>query len=370
MRILYVIDHLGFGGAQTALADLLAGWPCRSDPIRVLGLGRKTDLRGRFEGLPNVEVTTLGHRRWDLRSIREVQRIICQGAYDIVHSHLCKAVCISLWSQPRSGARLVAHVHNDMRFDWRILRLALRRWHARAAALIAVSRHTAQTAQQSLEIPSDRLHAIYNPTRCQAPGGQATDARCPAALRATLGLQASDFVIGFVGRLCKQKGVTYLLQALANLQACRPDIMAIVVGDGPLAEPLRQEAQERGVAERVRFVGYQLDIARWLNAVDVAVFPSLYEGLPVAMVEAMRQGIPVIASNVDGVPEVVHSEQTGILTPAGDVAALQAAILRLADDPELRQQLAHDARVLADRTFSPDRIGQELRTLYGELLQA
>ncbi|MCY2995550.1 MAG: glycosyltransferase family 4 protein [Planctomycetota bacterium] len=369
MRILYVIDHLGFGGAQTALADLLGAWPCRADTIRVLGLGRKTELRGRFHGLPNVEVTTLGHRRWDLRSIGEVRRIIRLGSYDIVHAHLCKAVCITLWSQPKHGARLVAHVHNDMRLDWRILRLALRRWQARAAAVVAVSQHAAQTTQRSLGLPGHKLHVIHNPTRVLATDSQAGDLPRAAALRVALGLQPSAFVVGFVGRLSSEKGVTYLLQALAGLQSSRPEIVAIVIGDGPLAEPLRREAERRGVAERVRFVGYQLDIARWLSAVDVAVFPSLYEGLPVALVEAMRQGIPVIASDVDGVPEVVHPEQTGILTPAGDVAALQAAMMRLADARDLGRQLAQNARVLADRMFSPERIGRELRALYGELLQ-
>ncbi|MCL4206940.1 MAG: glycosyltransferase [Pirellulaceae bacterium] len=370
MRILHLIDHLGLGGAQTALADLVSHWPVADDRLHVVGLGSRSELRCRFRPSPRLEIETLGGSRWELAGLRHVERLLQRTGYDIVHAHLCKSVIAGLWARRPAKTRLVIHLHGEPRHDFAVFRWAMRLGWSRADAVIAVSKHTAQAARQQLHIAAPRLHQIYNPL-----SGLAAErpARSAAAwqIRRELGIGPDCPVLGFVGRLIPIKGLGVLLRALADCRTQpRPDnLHLIVVGDGPLAEDLQEQTDQLGLTDRVHFVGSQTDVAPFFQAFDIAVFPSSTEGLPVAVVEAIRFGVPVIASRVGGIPEVIQDGHSGCLIPSGDVEALAHAILALADAPQRREEMAQTARQTAEQHFGAEKVGHRVRELYGQLLE-
>jgi glycosyltransferase involved in cell wall biosynthesis len=368
MRILHVIDHLGLGGAQTALAALVQAWPCDEDTIETIGLGRQCELASAIGESTSGEVSMLDYRRWDVRAMGRLQKRIRQGGrYDIVHAHLCKSCCATLWLKPSIRTSLVLHLHCDPRSDFRVFRWALRRWLPRADAVVAVSRHTAQAARH-FGVPAAKLHTIYNPTAVDMAGSDAgvSAGRC---LRRDLNIPPDAFLLGFVGRLSREKGVSYLIQAVQRLKQRGCNVFSVVVGDGPLASELRAETRQRDVEDRVRFAGYQSAVASWVRASDALVLPSLSEGLPMVLAEAMALGTPAIATRVGGIPEIIRHGETGWLIPARSPDALCDTICQMMDAPQLRRGVAENARRLAEDTFSGDRIGARVREVYRGALE-
>jgi glycosyltransferase involved in cell wall biosynthesis len=171
-------------------------------------------------------------------------------------------------------------------------------------------------------------------------------------------------VLGFVGRLNEVKGLKYLLRSLQQVVQTRPAVLAVLVGDGPEADRLKALARQLGIEKHVRFAGIQSPVAPWFEIFDVAVFPSLSEGLPLAVLEAMSSNTPVIASQVGGIPEVICDGVTGQLIPPRDEEALRHAIISLIDSSEDRRRLASAARKVVSERLDAARASQQLRTLY------
>lgn len=169
--------------------------------------------------------------------------------------------------------------------------------------------------------------------------------------RAELGIKDDQFLIGAVGRLDAQKGHVYLLEAVAKLKLMQP-VKCAIVGEGPLRRHLEETIKRLGLKEDVRLVGEQDDVPSWLSAFDVFVQPSLWEGLPNAMMEAMALGLPVVATRVDGVPEAVAHEISGLLCAPKDSQALVTPIQDLIADPGLRARLGEGARQVISQNFT------------------
>jgi glycosyltransferase involved in cell wall biosynthesis len=174
-------------------------------------------------------------------------------------------------------------------------------------------------------------------------------------------------VAGVIARLTEQKGHRFLFDALAS----RPELSNVhllVIGGGELRDALEQRAGVLGLTPRVHFLGARRDLGDLLAAMDVFVMPSLWEGLPLSMVLAMGAGVPVVATAVAGIPEVVDDGRTGLLVAPGDAAALGAALARLFTDAALRAQLGRDARASVLPRFGVDKYVESIVTLYDRLL--
>jgi glycosyltransferase involved in cell wall biosynthesis len=166
-----------------------------------------------------------------------------------------------------------------------------------------------------------------------------------AEARRTLGLPGGDtLVLGCTGRLSPQKGLSYLLRAVAQLASRYPMLHVALAGDGPLAQALREEALALGIKERVHFLGFRSDVQPVLDAADVFVLPSLWEALPYSLLEAMAAELPVVATRVAGVPEVVAEGETGLLVSPADPQALAGALEQLLDSPTLRRRMGQEGR--------------------------
>ena len=175
-------------------------------------------------------------------------------------------------------------------------------------------------------------------------------------------------VIGMVGRLEPQKGARYLIEAFARLPADLCGTQLWIVGAGPEEAGLRQRAADARVQRRVHFLGARADVPALMTRFDLLVLPSLWEGLPNVALEAMAARRPVVATNVDGTPEAVADEQTGILVPPADPVALAQATERLLREAELRRSMGEAGRRRVETHFTMERMVQRTQDIYREVL--
>jgi glycosyltransferase involved in cell wall biosynthesis len=172
--------------------------------------------------------------------------------------------------------------------------------------------------------------------------------------------------IGAVGRLAEQKGLHTLIEALRSLPQCR----LTLVGEGPERAALEDLVHRYSLSDRVEFAGWASPPWTGTWSFDVLAMPSINEGFPLVIVEAMLASIPVVASTVGGIPEIVVPDSTGLLVPPGDPGALAQALRRLADDPQLRQDMGARCRSVALEQFTDKVMAARFEALYRELLSA
>jgi glycosyltransferase involved in cell wall biosynthesis len=191
----------------------------------------------------------------------------------------------------------------------------------------------------------------------------------PAEVRASLGLAPDAPLILFVGRLAAQKSVETLLSSMDLLQHVRPDVRALIVGEGPLRSRLEETAISYLLFRdrRVQFLGHREDVPRLLAAADVLVLPSLYEGLPNVVLEAMRFRKPVVATAAPGTTEVVEDGVTGLLVPLQNPPALTRAIQKIIDDPTYARTLGEAGRARAEAEFGANLMISRFADLYEQL---
>jgi glycosyltransferase involved in cell wall biosynthesis len=175
-------------------------------------------------------------------------------------------------------------------------------------------------------------------------------------------------LIGCVGRLVPVKGISYLIAALPEIIRAVPSAQLVVVGDGPERDPLERQARHLGMAGQVRFVGWRSDLERIYPDLDVVVLPSLREGTPVVLIEAMAAGRPVVATRVGGVPDVVADGDTGLLVPSRDPRALAEAVAKILQGTLLARRLGDAGRVSVITRFAIVRLATDMEGFYRVLL--
>ena len=187
-------------------------------------------------------------------------------------------------------------------------------------------------------------------------------------LREELAISDDAPVIGIVGRLTDQKGHVYLLRALPLLLTKSPALRCLVVGDGELREELQKFAVDLGLTEHCLFLGVRHDIPEVLAAMDLLVLPSLSEGMPYVALEGMAMGKPVVATAVNGVPELIQDGVTGLLVPRKDPVALVKAIEIVLANPHVAASFGLAARRLVEQTYSTERWIDQMESLYESLV--
>ena len=261
---------------------------------------------------------------------------------DVVHCHLFHS---SLFATPVARLARVPvvvetpHLREHWRQGWKAhycVDRCVSRW---VSGYIAVSHANAQYLRRVKGIAPSKIRVICNGVNLSdlIPSGGGSAA---IALRARLGLSGNHALLLVPGRLEVQKGHAVLLRALTHIRQAFPLTHAAFAGEGSCRAELTKQAAMLGLGQAVHFLGYQSDIAAWLSAADVVVLPSWFEGMPLAAIEALAMGRPMVATAVDGTVEVVAHEQTGLLVPPGDAVALGQAICRLLGDPRLAFRLA------------------------------
>lgn len=167
-----------------------------------------------------------------------------------------------------------------------------------------------------------------------------------------LGIPQGAFVVGFIGRLCKQKGIIYLLAAIERIAKDHGDVVFVIAGTGPLDEMLHQFLAEKSLTSVVKILGFRQDIPDIVNAFDVMLMPSLWEGFGLVLIEAMSAGVPCIATRVSSIPEIVEDRVNGLLVPPEDALAIAKAFSELRNDPDLLETLSANSIKTVDTKFS------------------
>jgi glycosyltransferase involved in cell wall biosynthesis len=356
-----VLPGLGPGGLERVVTDLAQALPARGYEAGVFctsKIGAHADELRRA-GIPvwNCRDPSLRIPGLPVRLITRLRRF----GPAIVHAHSgawrpAAVACAIL----RSATLVFTEHGRDARQPrWRTL---VDRWCARRTRRItAVSSGTASHLLEAL--------ALDTPPEVIANGVGPAPARRRSReeVRAALGLTDEVLAIA-VGRLEPIKDHALLIDALALLDPTPRPVCAAILGTGSLAQELRNQALRLGLERRVFFPGYQQDVADWLGAADLFVLSSAGEGLPVALLEAMGLGLPLVATSVGGVPDVLAGSRAGVLVPPGDRAALAGAIRLLAGDGPLRAAMGAAARDRA-RLYSRDEMVTRYTRMYDEVLR-
>ena len=344
VRILAVVDgHRVTGPARQilALADAQHERGLATTSIAVFQRGAAATPLVAAVRAASADAIVL-HERFvcDPRMIRALGRWIAATATDVVETHGYKANILASLLARRYGKPWIAFIHGET-WDKRRLRpyFAIERVAIRHAGRVVVMSRAMIDAVHAKGVPRERIRVLHNAC-LDIP-------ESPRALA-----DAAEPVIAVIGRLSPEKGADIALAVLARVRRIVPRARLLVVGEGPERTTLGRQADQLGVADAVGWLGYRDDVRAIYREADVVLVPSRSEGLPNVVLEAMGHGVPVVATAVGGVPELVVHACTGYLAPTGDVEALAAATSALLRDRELSAVIGRNARRLVTERFS------------------
>ena len=361
-RIAQLIESDGPGGAERMLAQLAGELQSAGCPtIAFLPAGGEgwldQELAAGGVGVEHFRIT----RGLSPRLARELAAAIRRHGIDLIHSHDFTMAFYGAWAARRAGIPHVITMHGGGYYAgrWR-RRVALRAAVALSGGAVAVSRRLAGQLRRDLWVSARRVTTIANGIR-YTPAAAST-------LRAELTLSPEDRLIVAVGNLYPVKGHRYLLEAIALLTPQRPHLHLAIAGRGELAAALEQRAQALGLGARLHLLGLRSDVANVLAGADIFALPSLSEGLPLALLEAMHAGRPIVASNVGDIPVALASGAAGVLVEPGNPARLADAIHRLLTSDLEAQRLGKSAQARAAAEYSLPRMVAGYAELYARRL--
>lgn len=323
-------------------------------------------LRADFEAL-GVPLHRLSRR--GLKDVRVLPRLVgLLRAFrpDVLHTHLFKSDCCGQVAGWLAGVPVrVSTIHNVD--PWRknpLYGTAIRAITAPCQRHIAVSEEVCAYTRRWSHYPAGRMTVIPNGVDLAAFDPAAV---APLDREEAWGVPRLASTIGIVGRLQPAKGHHLLLQAAVELIRTLPDVRIIVVGDGPLRDELVSACQRLGLGEHVVFAGFRRDMARVLATLDVVVFASRWEGLPISLLEALAMERPVVSTAVGGIPDAVRHEHDALLVPPGNAAALAEGLRCVLHDPSLAVRLGRAGRETVRRRYSAAHMHARIMALYREL---
>ncbi|HEY5011816.1 MAG TPA: glycosyltransferase [Acidimicrobiia bacterium] len=375
LRVLYVIEALGEGGTEMSLAELLPELrEAGIDPVVVCLKSRGAEGVEHSLVANGFDVRVLAPGGF-LAQVRELRGIIVAVRPGVVHTMLWRANQIARLANLRRVPLLTSLVNesygparlSDPHVRRSRLRLAqgvdLLTSHLLTTRFHAVSQSVKEAEERDLRIPASRITVVARGRNDRRLGGPTAERRARA--RREYGLTDEQPVLVNVARQEYQKGHRHLLAALPAVLAAHPDVVLLVAGrSGTETEALERLARDSGVSERVRFLSHVAAVGDFLAAGDIFVFPSLYEGMPGAVIEAMAMGLPIVASDIPSIREVVEPGQNSLLVGVGDVGALAGAVVDLLDDPARRLAFGARSRHIYDSRFRLDQSVRGMLALY------
>lgn len=331
--------------------------------------------RAEEAGLEVVRLRQLGGGRqvypWaDMGGLRELKAHLRAGEFDLVHTHAGRAGSIGRVAARQVGVRAIVHTLHGFPFNEfqspltrHALQVIERRLGRITDYFLTDGTFVASEAIRLKIAPPDRIRAVISPIDSVPPVSRAGRRQA----RRLLGLPEGARVIGTTSRLAVQKAPLDMASAIAALR--RPDVYMVWVGDGPLRAKTERRIEKEGIGDRFLLLGDRDDVPRLLPAFDIFAISSLWEGLPCSVVEAMTCGIPVVATAVNSVPEIVISGETGLVARPGDPASLSRALAYMLDHPAEAARMAASARTHIGEQFRSDILGRELVEVYETALR-
>lgn len=355
IRVCMVVNNLDVGGLEKVVLDLLRHLPpevetsllCLSGPGKLFP--QVTLPPERCLVLDKPPLLSLGDKLRAPLVMARIGRFLRDRGVEVVHTHNLTPLLYAgapARLMGRRRPRVLYSEHNQINRSGPAARRRFRQYARLADEVIAVSHDLRRILVEELAIapPVRVVHNGIDPGKFTGVDG--------ADLRAELGAEPGQFLVGTAVVLSEQKGIRHLLEAARLVRAADPTVRFAIGGDGPLRRELEGRAAALGLAETVRFLGYRSDVPRFIAALDAYVLPSLWEGLPLALLEALASAKPIVATRVGGNPEIVADGENGLLVPAKDPEALAQAVLALRRDPGRCQRMAVANRARFESAFS------------------
>lgn len=364
LRILHVILSLGCGGAERLVKVLSVHAAKNGHKVHVACLDSAPEAPEEFAPY-DIPLVLLKRRPgvFDPRACLALARFVRARRIDMLHAHDLTSALQSSAASLVTGTPVVFTEHSRHYLEERRLRRLEKRVISSMVSVVAeVSPLLAEASRDRDGVRPEKLRVIANGVDVAQFAGAG-----PGRFRASLGVAPNQRLVGMVGRLENIKGPQVLLEAFGLLARTRPDLVLAFVGPGGLAKPLADRALDLGLGDRVLLAGARDDIPRVLADLDLVVLPSLSEGLPFALLEAMAAGKPVVASAVGYIPSVLHNGRTGVLSPPGDSESLAAAMALLLENPEVARDMGRNAQAEVERRFSLNGMLEAYDDLYREL---
>jgi glycosyltransferase involved in cell wall biosynthesis len=384
VKVLRVIARLNVGGPALHVAYLTSGLAERGyETILVAGtLARGEESMAAVAQARGARIETLAELSrqvapfHDARAMLRLARLIREERPAILHTHTAKAGAVGRIAALLAGnARPPIIVHT---FHGHVLRgyfnpvttflfRTLERLLARVSTtLIAVSPEVRDDLVRLGVAPASKFAVIRLGIELDERVG--ADSSVRAETRRVLGIAPDAFLVGWVGRMTGVKRTPDVVRALQRLVAEGVDAYLCLVGDGPDRDELERLAHELGVIKRCLFLGYQDEVARFYEAIDALILPSVNEGTPVSVIEALAARRPAVATRVGGVSDVVDEGMDGFLVDVGDVDALAERLAELVADPEKRARMGEHGRARVLERYAVDRLVDDVDKLYRQLL--
>jgi len=374
-KVLHFRSSSGFHGPERQMLQLAKHMGREGFQLETLVLyRRKGDMppvhplveRARNHGLEAEQLE--GKAKFSPRSISYIAQRLKRERFSLIHTHDYKANILGGIAAKLTGVKSIAtvHLHTETTHRLRLYKiidlLALRFF----PKVIAVSGSLRQYLIAAGLSPQ-KVVTVHNAVDLGI-FTSSVSFHNTQAVRNRLGIGSDPPIVSIIGRLTSQKGHRYFLESAKCILEVWPETRFLIVGDGPLRDELESLSLSLGIAQAVRFLGYRQDIATLMGMSDVIVMPSLREGLPYILLEALALARPVVGTRVGGIPEVIKHGETGFLVPSKDSEGLAEAIIQLLGNPEEAARLGERGRELVLREFNVETTVQKIAAVYTEVL--
>jgi glycosyltransferase involved in cell wall biosynthesis len=348
LNVLQVCDHLGWEGSRMHGVKRLFAWMIpRFDPERFnvsLVSLRKKDLSEETLESLGIDITYLHKSKFDPSTLSALLKIIRRKHIDILHLHGYGATTFGRLAGAMRRIPTILHEHANLTTTPWYQKVADAVLEPQTDIAIAVSQSTAEFVVKARQLPPEKVKVVYLGVPLEE-FSRPRSADEIAAARAELGIAPGEFVIGSVTRLHDSKGNSFLVDAARQVIDRAPAARFLLFGEGPLLGDLQAQAAALGLHDRFVFAGFTKDVPRAVSAFDISVFPSLWEGTPLTVFEALAMGKPIVATDADGLLDVLTHDRDALIVPKRDAAALAAAMVRMIDEPDTRRRLGDQARL-------------------------
>ena len=357
MNILILANHFNPGGISSYILNLAQGLADKGHKVYVGSRGGEWVERLKKE---NIEHISLPLKTKSIISPKLLfsyfilKKELKDKRIDIIHSQTRVTSILAYWLSRKTLVPFVSTAHGFFRPRWERLRFPC--W---GDLVIAISEAVKEHLIADFKVVPDKIRLVHNGISLNRE--QRTENR--EQIRKGLGLKEGP-VVGIIARLSEVKGHKYLIQAMKKVIEEIPEVQLLSVGDGAIKKDLEKLAAGLSILERIRFVPAVSDTREALSVMDVFAMPSLQEGLGLSIMEAMLNGLAVVASSVGGIPALIKDGQTGILVRPKDVETLAKAIISLLRDNKKASELGKNARELIVKEFSLERMIQETEEVY------
>lgn len=377
IRVAYILTPITFGGAEKVSLNFLRTVDRSNFDVRPIllvrpweeetYLGRELrDLGYSYKTIP-VALKAEGH---SLRALMVAYRLhshLKKGSFDLIHTHGYFADICGQFAAILLDISGISTCHGFIETD-----LKLRLYNSLAKYILRSCKTVIAVSEM---IKAELVLSGLQDNKVTVISNAVPDSGCEDNLdarrekRILLNIEPEEYVIGYLGRVSEEKGLVYLIKAVIELLDEEIPLKLVIVGDGKERKKLEQQVKARGIEYKVIFAGFQTDPENWYSAFDLFVLPSLTEGTPLALLECMAAGVPVIASAVGGVPKIVEDGVNGFLVPPGDCLAIKKKIMFLHGDMELSSRLGKAGIERIKKDFSIDSWCRRVESCYRGVYQ-